>query len=79
MNKIHGHGEIQFAQRFAGAARVGVGHHRITAEGEKRFDRIGPFVEDRGEDVVGGAVARRRRRAERLSLAADAQRRRFFR
>ena len=26
---------------------------------EKRFDRIGLFVEDRGEDIVGGAVARR--------------------
>ena len=51
----------------------------ITAESEKRFDRVGLFVQDRVEDIVGGAVARRCRRTERFLLAADTQRRRFFR
>ena len=70
--KIGGDAEIQRLHRFATAARIGVGHDRVRAEVQKRFDGIRPLVENSGEDIVRRAVARLGRWAEGLEFAANA-------
>ena len=76
--QIHGDAEIQLAQGRAGLLRIGIGQHRIAAKSQERFDRVGAFFENCGEDVIGGAVAGRSRRSQRFAFAADANCRGFF-
>ncbi len=71
--------EFERLHRLAAAPRIGVGQDRVRAEIEQRFDRIGLLFEDSVENIVRGAIPRLGGRAERLALAADADRIGFFR
>src|SRR5262249_1971364 len=70
--------ELEARKRFGAALGIGGGHQGVGAEVQKSFNGIGSLFEDRSKNIVGCAIARLRRWAERFFLPADAQRRHFL-
>src|SRR5918994_6696977 len=69
--QLRGHGKVESAKGFTRSLGIAGGHNGIGAEIQNCLDRIRSAFEDRGENVVSGAIAGFRRWSERFALAPN--------